>query len=335
MASSENTPKNTIKSQFVKICRKTLLKRVTNEYPETDNEECKDSVEDAEPAGDVRRDSLMPANPITKNPTKWWKLQDFDIGRKLGKGQFGDVYLARERQSQHIVAIKVLQKTKLEAAKVERQLKEEIEIQAHLRHKNVLRLYTYFWDSKRIYLVLEYAAKGQLYSLLEKQTRFSERRTARYICDLSKTLLYCHSKNIIHRDIKPENLLLGFDGELKIADFGWSVHTRGKRRTTFCGTLDYLPPEMIERKDYDKAVDIWSLGVLAYELLAGHAPFIADGHRETYHRIGKVDLYFTSHMSEGARDLISSLLQKDPTKRLSLEQVPQHPWIRQYCQSTD
>ena len=99
-----------------------------------------------------------------------------------------------------------------------------------------------------------------------------------------------------------------FRGELKIADFGWSVHAPTSRRRTLCGTLDYLPPEMVEGREHDEAVDIWSLGVLCYEFLTGNPPFEANGHKETYKRIANVDIHFPTHISSGARDLISKVL---------------------------
>ncbi len=140
---------------------------------------------------------------------------------------------------------------------------------------------------------------------------------------------------MIHRDIKPENLLLGLKGELKIADFGWSVHAPNARRTTLCGTLDYLPPEMIEGRDHDHTVDIWCLGVLCYEFLVGNPPFEAEGHSETYRRISKVDLKFPSHVSAEAKDLIQRLLVHDPKKRMPLQQVLQHPWIVKHVEATE
>ncbi|CAM9584795.1 unnamed protein product, partial [Laminaria digitata] len=120
----------------------------------------------------------------------------------------------------------------------------------------------------------------------------SERRAAVYVKEVADALSYCHSKHVIHRDLKPENLLVGHNGELKIADFGWSVHAPSNRRQTFCGTLDYLPPEMVEGKDHDEAVDIWALGVLMYELLVGNPPFDANGNSATYRRIVKVDIRY-------------------------------------------
>lgn len=199
-----------------------------------------------------------------------WELCNFDIGRPLGRGKFGNVYLAREKNTKFVVALKVMFKKQIHHNNVEHQVRREIEIQSHLRHPNILRLYGYFHDAARIYLILEYAPKGALYLELKSQPnkRFDEKRTASYVFSLADALSYLHDRDVIHRDIKPENLLLGHDGnrfiftycstnlqffilsiiflfagELKIADFGWSVHEPNSARTTLCGTVDYLPPE--------------------------------------------------------------------------------------------
>ena len=155
---------------------------------------------------------------------------------------------------------------------------------------------------------------------------------------------------MIHRDIKPENLLLDVRGDLKIADFGWSVHAPSSRRATMCGTLDYLPPEMVAGEFHDEKVDLWSLGVLCYEFLCGKPPFETASHQETYQRIINVDLKFPAYVTPGtvnalcstilarylifnvyflgAQDLIRKLLQKKPASRLPLEDVKKHPWIQ-------
>ncbi|KAH8023539.1 hypothetical protein HPB51_014788 [Rhipicephalus microplus] len=161
-----------------------------------------------------------------------WRLQDFEIGRPLGKGKFGNVYLAREKKSKFVIALK-------------------------------------------------------------------------YIYQVCNALRYCHSKKVIHRDIKPENILIGANGMLKIADFGWSVHAPSSRRATMCGTMDYLPPEMIENNVYDEKVDLWAIGILIYEFLVGRPPFEAKTAAETYDRIRRVDLRFPAHLSDDAKDLIS------------------------------
>lgn len=260
---------------------------------------------------------------------KQWCLNDFEIGKPLGRGKFGAVYLAREKQSKYVVAIKVLHKSQLLKAGVEHQLRREIEIQSHLRHRNILRMYGYFYDSKRIYLILEYSPGGELYKRLTQKGHFSERTSAKYISELATALDFCHTKHVIHRDIKPENLLVGAHGEMKIADFGWSVHAPTSRRNTLCGTLDYLPPEMVEGREHDKNVDVWSLGVLLYEFLYGGPPFEAEGHTATYRRISRVDLKFPSRpeVSEDAKDLIRRFLVKEPQNRIQLKDVPKHPWV--------
>ena len=266
-----------------------------------------------------------------EKPLRKWTLNDFDIGKPLGNGKFGKVYLAREKKSHFIVALKVLYKSQLQKAGVEHQLRREIENQAHLRHPNILRLYGYFYDQTRIYLILEFAAKGELYKELQKAQHFDEKRSAKYIKSLAAALKYCHTKHVIHRDIKPENLLLDMRGELKIADFGWSVHAPASRRTTLCGTLDYLPPEMVEGKSHDDKVDVWSLGVLMYEFLVGSPPFEAPTPNETYKQIAKVNIKWPDHVTAPARDLISKLLKKNPEERMKLEDVDNHPWIQQHC----
>lgn len=132
-------------------------------------------------------------------------------------------------EPQYILALKCLYKSEIVESKVEKQIRREIEIQQNLRHPHILRLYGYFHDEKRIFLMLEFAGKGELYKQLNKVGSFSEKRSSRYIDQMADALSYLHSKHVIHRDIKPENLLLGINGELKIGDFGWSVHAPGNR----------------------------------------------------------------------------------------------------------
>lgn len=276
----------------------------------------------------------------------------FEIGKPLGKGKFGYVYLARERKHGFVCALKVMYKEELVRGRIEKQVRREIEIQSNLRHPGILQLYGHFHDSKRIFLILEFAGQGELYKHLRKANYFTEVKTAQYIAQMASALRYLHCKHVIHRDIKPENILVSINGEIKISDFGWSVHTPGNRRTTYCGTLDYLPPEMIVPRSpggsYDEKVDLWSLGVLTFELLVGEAPF-DDGPVMTTRRIARGDMTIPAYVSDEAADLIKKvrvtnfteflramltrvkLLVVDPQKRLSLEQVEKHPWIIKHC----
>lgn len=276
----------------------------------------------------------MGGGPMYANPPRAWRLDDFDIGKPLGKGKYGSVYLAREKHSKYIVGLKVLYKSQLLKSNVEHQLRREIEIQSHLRHPNILRLFGYFYDDTRVFLILEYAAQGELYKHLRTGT-FDENRAASYAACVAHSLDYCHSKHVIHRDIKPENILLGVNGEIKIADFGWSVHAPSNRRTTLCGTLDYLAPEMVERKPHDHTVDLWALGVLIYEFLVGRAPFEMPSAIDTHRKILRVDYRIPpGTMSEQAADLIGRLLVKNPRDRLALKNVIRHPWIAKCAAAT-
>jgi len=287
-----------------------------------------------------KRDESMAAdlNPKSKGVSTQKKKpqrfhpSNFDIGKPLGRGKYGNVYLVRERKTKFILALKVLRKTMLAKTNVEHQLRREIEIQANLRHKNILKIYGFFHDKTKVYLMLEYAAGGEVYEQLQLEGKFSEEKTARYISAISRALDYCHAKNVIHRDIKPENLLLGTDGNIKIADFGWSVHSKGPaKRQTLCGTLDYLPPEMILSNDHTFAVDIWCLGILMYEFLVGQPPFeCEEGSAETKRRIVNLDYSFPKHVSREARRIISMLLKKEPSKRVSLKILPNQPFFKMH-----
>jgi serine/threonine protein kinase len=262
-------------------------------------------------------------------PAKQWSIDDFEIGRPLGRGRFAHVYLAREKKSKFIVALKVLSKSRLQKESMECQFRREIEVQAQIRHPNVARLFGYFWDSKHIYLIVEYCAGGEMFRMLHKSGTFDARTSAGYICQIAGALTYCHSKHIIHRDIKPENILVALNGQPKLSDFGWSVHAPNSQRTTFCGTVDYLSPEVVLGKKHSEKVDVWALGVLLYEFLVGEPPFQAASAQETAHRICAVDLNFPRLMPPLARNLINKFLQKDPAKRISLKEVRSHPWAIQ------
>ncbi|CAG8182574.1 unnamed protein product [Penicillium olsonii] len=285
--------------------------------------------------GDQRTSSSLCDQP---SAPKDLHLGMFEIGKPLGKGKFGRVYLAKERSSGFVCALKVLHKSELQQGGVQKQVRREIEIQSNLRHPNVLRLYGHFHDSKRIFLILEFAGRGELYKHLRKEHRFPEWKAAQYIAQMAAALKYLHKKHVMHRDIKPENILVGIHGEIKISDFGWSVHAPNNRRQTMCGTLDYLPPEMLnpgsQANYYSEKVDLWSLGVLAYEFLVGEAPF-EDTPVMTQRRITRADMSVPSFVSPEAKDLIKRLLVLDPAKRIPLEEISRHPWIVKHCVKDD
>jgi len=271
-------------------------------------------------------------SPEGKKYSKTFSLADFEIGKKLGIGKFGKVYLCREKKSGYVCAIKVLYIDRLRKFQVERTLRREVEVMANVRHPNIVRLFGYFFDEKRVYLILEFCSKGELFDVLYDVGKFSERRAAHYVRDLADALYYLHQKNIIHRDIKPENLLIDSKGRIKLADFGWSAHVKpGRKRRTMCGTTEYIPPELIKKEPHDLNVDVWALGVLTYEFLHGRAPFVGDNRRDIFKKVEAVDFKFPESFSREAKSFVSKLLQRDPEKRLKLEDVPKHPFITKHC----
>ncbi|KAF7280720.1 aurora kinase B [Rhynchophorus ferrugineus] len=275
----------------------------------------------------VRR---MISHPGFNHSNYKWSLNDFELGKRMGRGKFGRVFMARERRTGFIVALKTLVKREIVKGRVERLIMREIEIQSHLKHPNILQLLAWFHDSHRIYLILEFAGKGELYAHLKAAPngRFDEHLSAKYVYQVADALEYCHQNHVIHRDIKPENLLLTITGDVKLADFGWSVHSPSLKRNTMCGTLDYLPPEMVEGRHYRHHVDNWCLGILCYEFLHGFPPFEGKDQEDTYKRIRTRDLHYSDFITPGARDLISKLVVINSEKRISLEQVMNHPWIQ-------
>jgi serine/threonine protein kinase len=273
-----------------------------------------------------QRQKPLTKPPPQQTPRRNWRLSDFEIGRPLGKGKTCRVYLAREKRSKYVVGLKAMSKAELQKNNFEHHLRREIEIHSRLQHPNIARMFGYFFDEKRVYLIIEYAARGSLYKIIQNAGNFDEKTAAGYICQLCDAVNYCHSRRVIHRDLKPDNILVGLDGELKIADFGFSVHS-SSRRATLCGTFDYLAPEMLEKKPHDARVDVWSLGVMLYEFLVGGAAFYEPSQNESSMRIRNVDLRFPPSVSPLAQNLIRRFLQHDPEDRINLADVRYDPWI--------
>ena len=264
---------------------------------------------------------------------KNWTIDDFELGRPLGKGKFGQVWLAKEKSRGYIVALKIIKKTEIRGCENTRQLRREVEIHTNLCSENIIRLYGYFYDAESVYLVLEYAGNGEFFKILTAARKFGEKTAAEYILQVSNALFHMHRLNVIHRDLKPENMLLGSDNKVKIADLGWAVRNIDKRRYTYCGTLEYLAPEMYTKFNHDKSLDMWCLGILCYEFLMGNPPFESKvrSPRETYEKVKTLSYTIPDHISEEAKSFISSLLVVSAEKRMKVEMVPRHSWIIKHC----
>jgi len=205
----------------------------------------------------------------------------YEIGRTLGEGTFGKVKHAVHVSSRVEVAIKVLDKERIQKQSMGSQIKKEISIMKQLSHENVVKLKEVLASRTKIFIVLELVTGGELFDLIVQRGRLDEAASRIYFRQLVSGVAYCHSQGVAHRDLKPENLLLDSEGTLKISDFGLSAlydgeegSTRSQMLHTTCGTPNYVAPEVLQNEGYvGRIADCWSIGVILYVLLAGFLPF--------------------------------------------------------------
>ena len=238
------------------------------------------------------------------------KVYDGFIPVELGSGAFGHVYLLVNNFTKKKYALKVINKRKLLQTYGNCELvHNEIEIHSKLNHPNIIRLYKTSENDEEIYILLENAEHGSLFNLIQKQNGFPESKAYEYFIQIVNAVYFLHQNNIIHRDIKPENILIGESNELKLCDFGWAKVLTMENRHTFCGTMEYMAPEIVGSEKYDFGVDTWSLGILLYELLMGHSPFRAKKDKNIMLKIKLHDLSLDENkLSKECIDLISGLL---------------------------
>ena len=252
----------------------------------------------------------------------------------IGKGGFGRVWKVRHKDSDKVYVIKVMCKQNIIIQKMDAQINREVDIMYKINHPHIIKLINHFEDDENLYLIMELGAKGQLFSLLSKfQHGFDQIRAAQYMREIISAVKYLHSFNppIIHRDIKPENILLDENGRCKLADFGWSNYVLDGERKTFCGTPEYLAPEMVNKKGHDTSVDIWALGVLLFELLSGKLPFRGRNHRELFSNIGALNIKWPGNdFNALAKNLIIKILKQNPKERPSLDEILSQPWFEKY-----
>uniref|UniRef100_A0A1A7WGF8 non-specific serine/threonine protein kinase n=1 Tax=Iconisemion striatum TaxID=60296 RepID=A0A1A7WGF8_9TELE len=271
----------------------------------------------------VMADSVQ--KPLFRGPVR---VGFYDIERTLGKGNFAVVKLARHRITKTEVAIKIIDKTQLDAVNLEK-IYREVQIMKMLDHPHIIKLYQVMETKNMLYLVTEYAKNGEIFDYLAKHGRLSELEARRKFWQILSAVEYCHNRNIVHRDLKAENLLLDGHMNIKIADFGFgNFFQPGKPLATWCGSPPYAAPEVFEGQQYEgPQLDIWSMGVVLYVLVCGALPFDGPTLPVLRQRVLEGRFRIPYFMTEDCEHLIRRMLVLDPSKRLSVAQIKEHKWM--------
>ena len=272
-----------------------------------------------------------------------YSIENFDYIRDynndlitIGKGGYGKIYLAKNKNDNKEYAIKYISKKKMQSMGLDPSVvKREIDIHIRITHPHIIKLYSYLDDRNNYYLALEYASNGSLYQYIQKKKGMTENEAFYYFIQVASAIHFLHSNGYAHRDIKPENILIDEYGNIKLCDFGWCVNVSKGERITFCGTYEYMAPEMINDEFYDMGIDIWSLGVLLYEMIHGYSPFRAhycvkdakSAMTEIFMNIKSNNYTINKSISEECIDLIDKLLTIDPKKRIKIDELFIHPWV--------
>ncbi|KAM9312746.1 calcium/calmodulin-dependent protein kinase type 1D [Gastrophryne carolinensis] len=268
-----------------------------------------------------------------------WKKQVDDIKKifqfkeVLGSGAFSEVVLAEEKMTGKLFAVKCIPKKALKGK--ESSIENEITVLKKIKHENIVALEDIYESPSHLYLVMQLVSGGELFDRIVEKGFYTEKDASTLIRQVLDAVFYLHRLGIVHRDLKPENLLyFSQEGASKImiSDFGLSkMEGKGDVMSTACGTPGYVAPEVLAQKPYSKAVDCWSIGVIAYILLCGYPPFYDENDSKLFEQILKADYEFDSpywdDISDSAKDFISHLMEKDPNKRYTCEQALRHPWI--------
>lgn len=272
---------------------------------------------------------------------KGLSIDEFELLKVIGKGSFGKVMQVRKKDTNRIYAMKIIRKSHVvERSEISHTLAER-NVLVKINNPFIVGLKFSFQTKEKLYLVLAFVNGGELFYHLQKDGSFSEDRSRFYISELLCALECLHKFDIIYRDLKPENILLDYAGHIALCDFGLcKLNMAEKDKTnTFCGTPEYLAPELLIGKGYTKVVDWWTLGVLLYEMMTGLPPFYDENTNEMYKKILQQPLTFPNDMSQLACDLLSKLLNRDPTQRLGnngSDEIKTHPffggidWVKLY-----
>ncbi|VVC92472.1 unnamed protein product, partial [Leptidea sinapis] len=254
-------------------------------------------------------------------------MENYIILSFIGEGSFGRVFRAKHKDTDATVALKVIRK-KGRSSKDLKDLRQECDIQRQLKHPNIIQMTDSFDTESELVIVTEYAEK-ELHSILAKEGCLEEEQVKKITWDLVSALYYLHSHRVLHRDLKPQNVLLDSTGCAKLCDFGLArTMTNGTHiLTSIKGTPLYMAPELIDEKPYDHQADLWSLGCIVYELMAGQPPFCTMSIWQLVRMIKNKPVQWPSFISADARSFLQGLLHKDPVKRMSWQEILEHPFV--------
>ena len=251
------------------------------------------------------------------------------LGEALGEGAFAKVRLATQIHIKEKCAIKIVDKRLLEDTKDIQRLKKEIKILKSIRHKNIIQLFDIMESKTNLYFVIEYCKGGELFDYIVKNKRLNEGEACVFFQQIINGVEYLHKQGIIHRDLKPENLLLDYNNNIKISDFGLSTFfAKNNYLQTACGTPSYAPPEMLEGLQYNgEASDIWSCGIILYAMLCGTLPFTESKEEIIVRKIKTHDYSIPQYLSKEAQDILYHILKINPEERFTIEGIKRHPWF--------
>eukprot|EP00038_Savillea_parva_P018638 m.24678 g.24678 ORF g.24678 m.24678 type:complete len:682 (-) comp4179_c0_seq1:124-2169(-) len=260
-------------------------------------------------------------------------INHYTLGKTVGKGNFAKVKIAHHTLTGAEVAIKIVDKTSLNESSMAK-LKREVDIMKQMDHPNIVKLYQVIDTDTTLYLVMEYAAGGEVFDYLVDHGRMQEKDARLKFRQIVSAVEYCHARGVIHRDLKAENLLLDADMNIKIADFGFSnTFKPGDQLDTFCGSPPYAAPELFRGLKYNgPEVDVWSLGVILYTLVSGSLPFDGQSLKELRDRVLRGKYRIPFYMSQECEKLLKQFLAVSPQKRTSLRDVMDHEWMNMQCE---
>jgi len=325
--SGKSRPSNDSEAPFLRETRKALerwLKECVDHGGEMTQPQISDFLELNRAIAETSRESgtkLTNDEIKTNNPKP--SLEDFTLLKVVGKGSFGKVLQVRNRHSNNVYAMKQLKKSHVIKRNQVEHTKTERFVLQHIKHNFIVGLHFAFQTDRKLFLLLDYCPGGELFFHLGKAGRFTESRARFYCSEIVLALEYLHSKNIIYRDLKPENVLLDAYGHVKLTDFGLSkTNIKGNQTThSFCGTPEYLAPEILRRAGHGKAADWWSLGAILYEMLMGMPPFYSRDRDRLFDKILHSEIRFPKYFSKNSKSILLELMERNPRKRLGSQGV--------------